>query len=274
MNPKLESPCRMFRSTVLRKPARGVEREGGQYGAGLIRGAAILTRGEALGHEMWVDGTMLQQAAALINESVPGIRSRFGHPGLSGDGIGKGLGRFQNAVVDGDTVRADLHLRKSAHSAPDGNLAGHVMDLAEEDSGAFGNSIVFDADLGAEDLFYTEHEDRDGRFHSPDKENQKGLRHARIAALKAVDVVDSPAANPDGLFHQGHELILEADALAAYALGLSDQYTELGNLGLGLAPERVREFMQRFLNERGLYIARKPVPAIAAARASIDTDAD
>lgn len=274
MNLKLDLPCslRAFRSS--RKPVASVEREGGDYGSGLIRGAAVITRGEALGHDMWIDAVMLAQVEDAVNANPKGSKSRFAHPGMSGDGLGKALGRFKDGRTDGDIVRADLHLYDTAHKTPDGDLAEYIMGLAVEDAEAFGTSISFEPDFGEEDRFYAENEDKDGQFHSPDPLNEKNLPHARLAYLEAVDIVDSPAANPGGLFHRGHEFILEADALFEYTLGLREQFDELGNIGLGVAPERLRDYVARFMQGRGLYIARRPVPAIAIARASIETDSD
>lgn len=248
----LRKPSRRFRAPV----ARGIdgqgriETDGGVYGAGLIRQAAVITRGEALGHEMWIDRDMLMQVAGAINDAPEGIKSRFAHPGLSGDGIGKALGRVRNASVVGDIVRADLHLFETSHATPDGDLGKYILDLAAEDPAAFGTSISFDPDFGEEDRFIATHEDEDGRFVSPDEDNTSNFPHARLADLAAVDVVDEPAANPDGLFHRGDELAGRAESLVAYALGLSDEAPD--EFELGIAPSRVRRFVADLLQRRGL----------------------
>jgi len=250
----LETRPRQFRAPVARGIER-VEREGGMYKSGLIRQAAMITRGEALGHLMWVDDVMLTQVTDAINQTEPGVKSRFAHPSLSGDGLGKALGRMRNAKLNGDVVRADLHLYESAHDTPDGDLASYIMNLADEDPAAFGMSIVFDSDIGAEDKFMAEHEDKDGNFVSPDKDNTNNYIHARVAQLSAADVVDEPAANPDGLFHRGDSIAFEADAYLAYALGLSDEAPETA--AFGVHPDRVRGFVQRFLDQRKLTLIRK-----------------
>jgi hypothetical protein len=272
MKPELELPSRLFRSSVLRSKPHKIDRAGGEYGAGLIRGAAVITRGEALGHGMWIDGEMLSQVADAINAEPKGSKSRFGHPGMSGDALGKAVGRYRNAEIDGYIVRADLHVYSTAHITPEGNLADYVIGLAEEDSEAFGNSIAFDPDYGAELEFTGKHSDKDGNFKSPDSDNSRNLPHARLAELEAVDVVDSPAANPDGLFHRGHDLVLQCDSLFAYALGLGD--TAVQCEALGFSADRVKGFVQRFLAEHRLQIVKLPHPAIAAALASVATDLD
>lgn len=250
LQPLIDKP-RLFRARIGRGVKAGVDRGGGDYGAGLIRGAAIITRGEALGHYMWVDDVMVRQAADAVNAATAGVKSRFAHPGLSGDGLGKALGRFRDATVDGEIARGDLHLYESAHETPDGDLAKYVMDMAVEDPEAFGTSIAFEPDIGAEDKFMAEHEDKDGRFKSPDGDNKGDYPHARIAELGAVDMVDDPAANPEGLFHRGDEVSYAADALVAYALGLED---ECPASAFGIHPDRVRGFVQRYLASRGLDI--------------------
>ncbi len=250
LSPLAEKP-RLFRVGVARGVTGKVVRDGGDFGAGIIHGAAMITRGEAQTHGFWVDGDMVSKTAGLVNAAEHGVKSRFAHPSLSGDGLGKALGRFRDAVVDGDLARGDLHLYETAHKTPDGNLADYVMDLAVEDPEAFGTSIAFDPDIGEEDRFRAEHTDKDGRFNSPDPANVNDLQHARIATLSAVDMVDEPAANPEGLFHQGDEVSFAADALLAYALGLTD---ECPAAAFGIHPDRVRQFVERFLSRHKLNI--------------------
>ena len=191
---------------------------------------------------------MLQQTADAINANELGSKSRFTHPSLSGDGLGKFLGRFTNAVVDGDRVRADLHIAESAHSTPEGNLADYVMTLAETDPEAFGSSIAFAYDMEAEEEFVIANGGE--QFVSPDPDNQSNLPHARLKKLRAVDVVDTPAANPTGLFHSGQEIATEADALLAYALGLSDARPESNEFDID--PDRLSGFVLRFFDRHGV----------------------
>ena len=158
---------------------------------------------------------------------------------MTGDGLGKYLGRAKDAEVRGDRVVADLHLSDTAHSTPGGDLAGYVLDLAEKEPAAFGASIVFAHDEDAE----LEHRSRHPT--TTDKKNLDNLPHARLADLRAVDAVDDPAANPGGLFHRGHELAVEADAVFAYILGDTDQLPAVGELDIH--PERVRGAFRRYL---------------------------
>jgi phage major head subunit gpT-like protein len=76
-----------------------------------------------------------------------------------------------------------------------------------------------------------------------------------LKILRAVDAVDSPAANPDGLFQDGQEIAADADALLSYSLGLRDEAPEL--VELGIDPDRGAGFVKRFLNEHGLEVVSK-----------------
>jgi hypothetical protein len=249
-------PVTKFRAGIVRLSAvPAVDRTGGKFGAGLIRGVSLVTVGEALGHGLWLDAEFVQTVhlAALAQQDI-GLKSRFTHPDMSGDGLSHFLGRFRDAQLsaDGRQVLADLHFAKSAHDTPDGDLAAYLMTRAEEDPASFGMSIVFDRDIGEEDRFAALHEDEDGRFLSPDEANQDHLTHARLAKLWTADAVDDPAANPDGLFHR--PLTLAIEATAAYALGLTAERP--ASTALDVDPDRLRDFASRFLANRGLRLAK------------------
>lgn len=251
----IDKPLTRFRTSPARGSKPKVDREGGQYGAGMITGAAAITRGEALGHYAWVDADAVESVVKLGNRSPKGIKVRFTHPGLSADGMGTLLGRMKNFRMEGDRAVGDIHLARSAHKTPDGDLASYVMDMADEDPEAFGMSIVFDHDIGEEDRFEAAHENEDGHFESPDNENSSGYRHIRLAKLWASDVVDEPAANPQGLFRSGHEIAEEADKLCEYALGLSPERPTLQHLSADA--DRIAQFAARFLESHGLEIKEK-----------------
>lgn len=234
-----------------------VDPMGGYRKQGIIRGVSVTTRGEALGHGMWLDQEFVDATTRNINSFNKGVKARFTHPGLSSDGLGTFLGRVMNAHTEDGRTIADLHFSQAGHNTPDGDLAAYVMGLASEDPEAFGLSIVFEPDSGAEDLFTAEHKDEHGTFASPDADNTQNLPHARLAALRAADVVDEPAANPDGLFHREQEFAREADSLASYVLGLSNARPQL--VSLGLDAERAKSFVTRFLTQKGLEV-KKAMP--------------
>ncbi|MGD9632186.1 MAG: hypothetical protein AB7G28_20695 [Pirellulales bacterium] len=251
----LEKPLTRFRGNPSRGGSPKVDREGGDYGAGMIVGMSVITRGEALGHRMWIDQFAVDQVVKMGNKARGGVKSRFAHPGLSSDGMGTLLGRIRNFRGEGDRAVADLHFEQSSHNTPDGDLASYVMDLAEEDPEAFGTSIVFEHDYGAEDRFLADNEDEGGNFQSPDNDNKKHYRHARLARLLADDIVDSPAANPGGLFREGHEIADEADKLCEFALGLTSDRPELKHLSADA--DRIASFAARFLESHNLELKQK-----------------
>src|SRR5262249_52510187 len=85
-------------------------------------------------------------------------------------------------------------------------------------------------------------------------DNKKNLPHFRLGTLQAVDSVDDPAANPNGLFHRADKVAVEAEQLLAWGLGLSDKRPQLAALNLDVDPDRLAGFVQRFLTRHKLTI--------------------
>ncbi len=232
---------------------------------GAIENYAVISRGEALGHGFWCDLDFCGQVATGLSATGDkGLKSRFTHPSLSSDGLGKFLGRTTGGKLDGDIVRGSLKFSETAYDTPDGNLAKYVSELAAKDPEAFGASIVFDFDrqatidfalangaVWAEDGWGGKYLNTDN-FKSPDPLNTKNLLHARLGKLHAVDIVDDPAANPGGLFHRGQDLATEADALFSYAAGITKEAPAL--TALDVDPERITGFFQRFLSTHKLQL--------------------
>ena len=241
-----------------------VEAKGGMFNAGILRDVVVLSRGEALGHDLWIDSVMLSDTMNWLNAQPKGIKSRFTHPGMSSDGLGKMLGRIHDARMRGDSVIADLSFTESSHDTPDGDLANYVTLLVTEDPEAAGLSIVFDRDRLAEQRFLMDNgatieEDDDwggsyidtSEWKSPDPDNVEGYPHARLKELRAADVVDEPASNPDGMFSTT-PVVRDADQFLAFALGLSNE--KPADQIFGVSIDRASEFMTRFLSTRGLSI--------------------
>ncbi|MBI4970807.1 MAG: hypothetical protein HZC17_03095 [Candidatus Omnitrophica bacterium] len=151
----------------------------------VITGFAVVTKGVTHDERGEFDDIALDTVVELGNQPKAGIKSRFGHPNMSGTALGTFLGRAKNFRRDGDIVRADLHIDPTAHDTPDGDLAGYVMNLAESDPQAFGSSMVIHWDEE-----FREERDKDGKELPP---------FIRVKKLMSVDVVDDPAAN-NGLF--------------------------------------------------------------------------
>ncbi len=248
--------------------AKGVEGpkvsfDSGRFGAGVVPGIAVITRGEALGHDAWVDSDFIAEVNDYMKQSSQGVKSRYTHPDISGDGLAKGLGRVTwSESGNPDIVRGDLHLWKSSRSTPEGDLGLHVLERATEDPASFGASISFTRDVKAEVEFLLAHggkKDKYGNidltnFRSPDPMNVNNYPHVRLEKLRAVDIVDDPAANPDGLFARD-EVFQEAEALLSYITGeTTSKKPEL--VMLGVDADRVGGFLKRFLSTRGLSIVK------------------
>lgn len=175
--------------------ARGIEHgaDGVDREKNVINGFAVMTKGLVKDMRGWeIDDVTLEQIVEAGNEYKLGLKSRFGHPNMSNTALGTFLGRAKNFRIDGDIVRADLHISDSAFKTPDGDLGSYVMDLAEQDPDAFGTSVVlrgyeFEYRLKADG---TRAKDEDGNDLPP---------LLRVKGLSAVDAVDEPAAN-NGMF--------------------------------------------------------------------------
>jgi hypothetical protein len=73
---RLQQPPRVERLAVSRpQTALGkIEPIGGRYGAGLIPGVSLCTRGEALGHFTWIDAFMIGQIVEAANANQKLLR--------------------------------------------------------------------------------------------------------------------------------------------------------------------------------------------------------
>jgi hypothetical protein len=163
---------------------------------GIIRDVAVAHATEAAGHRLMFDTTTLRQLFDLGNKSSAGIKTRFTHPGLSSDGLGKYLGRMKNFHFEGNRLIADLHLADAPASAPDGNLRQYVLDLAQEDPASFGVSVVTSLEkvwtrANGEEVPAKNPKPEDSLYEYP---------VARITKFHAADLVDEPALNPNGMF--------------------------------------------------------------------------
>jgi hypothetical protein len=174
------------------------------------------------------DRQAIRSIVRLAKDRPGGLKSRFAHPSLSNDGLGKYLGRFHDhrsdmilreAGRDADgrplqkellAAKADLYLDKTALEEPIGGgkpLGIYVMDLAESDPDAFGTSLVLKTDQEMR-------LDKQGRPLKDD--NGDDLPPLwRPKSLHASDVVDTGDATnsflssdlPDGIVRQGCELL-------------------------------------------------------------------
>ena len=162
-----------------------------------INGVAVMTVGEAKGHGFRLSEVSLANALDLGTKATKGIKSRLSHQNACNDTTGKHLGRAITFRQEGDKLLADLQLATASTKSPHGNLADYVMTLAEEDPEAFGLSMVVE--------LLTEVELDEKKQPKRDAAGEPLLPFAIITALKAVDVVGDPAANPGGMFSEGDD---------------------------------------------------------------------
>lgn len=227
-------PSSTFRTVPLMEAPQRVDRENKR-----ILGAAILQVGPLQDGDArpWInDEITAGQVIQYGNANSRGTKARFTHPSMSNDGLGKYLGRWSNFRLDGETVRADLQIADTAFSTPQGDLGSYVLDLAEEDPDSFGNSISFKPDWDA----------------MKDSETDDGMQLVRLSGLKAVDVVDEPAAT-SGLFSR------EGDPrdLPAMATRLLDEH--FAGASADVIAGRVNGLLNRYFKTRGLQMT-EPTP--------------
>jgi hypothetical protein len=144
--------------------------------AGVIAGVSVISVGEAKGHGLFVDATTLEQVKLAAEAHEDGVKVKTDH--WSGfNGI---VGLIKNFSIDGEKLRGDLHLLEN-HEARE-----KVLEMAEKMPSQFGISISFSGEAEAKEV------EADGVT--------REMKFARCEALEACDLVDSPAANKDGLF--------------------------------------------------------------------------
>lgn len=226
-----------FRTQPTAAPPERVDRVNNViYGASVMQ-AGDLNDGDA---RPWtVDTETLSQIVAYGQAARGGIKARMTHPNMSNDGMGSYLGKWQNFRLDGDTVRADLHIADAAFTSPQGDLGNYVMDMAEQDPEAFGVSVATRLDQASLATW-------NDNLQKMDRDKRKAARWPmRFAALKAGDIVDSPAATRGGLFS------LEADLrnLPAQATALLDTY--FSDASPDVVRERINGFLDRYLATKG-----------------------
>ena len=241
----------------------------------VLHDVQITLEGEALGHGVWLDRQFCEDVAAAGNATGDvGLKVRYGHPAMCSDAIGTELGRAKNfrvvdveRTIEGEKVQAagvvaDVHLLKSAHSAPQGDIAKHVLETAKEDPKQFGQSIVFTyADWVVKDKDGNRHSYKEEvsepyakwREENPDadfkacwaksdelyaawlEKSADGKIYAVLGKLHGSDFTDTPAAT-DGIF--------STNTLAEEAETMLEEHPQILEV-LEKNPKSVVEFLDR-----------------------------
>ena len=135
---------------------------------GVVHGVSIITSGiKARGHDLEVDDMTVAQMFSCA-KSKGKVPVKWNHK-TGSDAIN---GYLTNFTVEGNQLKGDWVLLKS-HSQFD-----HALEMASEMPESFGLSASFQGEA----------------------ESVGGQKKARCSELVSVDVVATPAANPNGLF--------------------------------------------------------------------------
>jgi hypothetical protein len=197
----------------------------------IIYGVSVAEVGElADDRGAFIDGVTVAQVARLGRQLPDGAKSRVGHPGESTDELLTHLGRLKNFRVVGNAAVGDLHV---AAAAKEGDW---VLQMAEEDPGAFGASMIIKRDRPAESA----ERRRDGKV------------PIRLAALLAVDVVGEPAAT-SGL------LASEFSAKRTTHLDAVNEYIDNHEAFAAVGRTLYKHVLDYFVNDRS---APEPTTAI------------
>lgn len=204
--------------------------------SGIIQNVLVVSKGEAKGHNLFLNDDFLEKTALLGNQAAKGIKARYGHPNMCSTALGTYIGRCHNFRKVDNNVIADLHLDKTAKISPNGNLYDYILQLAATNPDMFGSSIAF---KGGEVTTLTE---------AIENSPKTTIRnYASIEALHAVDLVDDPAAT-DGLFAQFHQ-----NDWAYTATLFFNQNPAIINL-LANNPYVFTEFLTKYLNNNNMTI--------------------
>ena len=138
--------------------------------AGIIRGCAVATIGEARGHNLWLDKKTLAQLQAAGTRYKNGVKVKVDH----GSGMMATIGHLKSFRIDGEVLRGDLHVLQTAKDRD------KLFEMAEKIPDTFGLSVSF----------------------SGEDEITEGRKFARCdeKGFYSVDLVTEAAANPQGLF--------------------------------------------------------------------------
>ncbi|MEL6851791.1 MAG: hypothetical protein AAFP92_24930, partial [Bacteroidota bacterium] len=172
---------------------------------GILRDVVMCQVGPAKGHGVHLEQEFIEQTVNLGQEQPQGLKARFGHPMMSTEALGTGLGRFHNVRLRGNQAIGDLHLAEYSQSSPEGDLRTYILERAQEDPDSFGSSIVF---IPGEKYKRNENGEKVYRFKEVEGErvfnkefrNTKGPVFDSITQLLGCDLVDEPAAT-NSLFH-------------------------------------------------------------------------
>lgn len=139
---------------------------------GILSGVSMVTIGPVKTHGVYADTKTLETVKACAETHTGGLRVKMEH----GKGAGAIVGVLKGYRIDGQQLRADLHLLKT------GEHFSKLMEMSETIPEAFGLSIACSGDR------------------ERIKVAEVDVEALRCQEIYSCDIVDGPAANPNGLF--------------------------------------------------------------------------
>ena len=216
--------------------------------SGIVKDVAIMTVGPAKGWGFWCDATTIQQLFTLMKAKKSGIKSRFKHPyspdGKPLDDLGTLVGEVVNPRIVGDAVRGDAKLGSFAETMPGlGDVRTYLLKVAQESPQELGMSAIID--------YHTVDPD-------PNDTNNPGLPVARIDAVRAVDWVSEPAANPRGLLSANTPAAGVGDESSV----MSPELFEILVDDFGMNPKATMEEAEAFYGGLSIYDQQNALDAV------------
>lgn len=144
----------------------------GKVQGNTVKGVSLLQKGPALGHGVWVDNVMLDQAKrSALGKGK--IKAKVNH----WSGLEDTVGYYENFRIRAGKLIADLQLFETSPQS------AQLLEMIEAIPESFGVSISFAAD-------------------EPEYDTEADRYNARVRELYSADFVDTPAANRDGVFER------------------------------------------------------------------------
>lgn len=172
--------------------ALGIEDSKIDRESGKMFGVSLISVGEALGHELYVDERSIDTILDSINgERLPAYITHQG--ALFQDRLTREIGMFTNFRKDGERLLADFEAFDSFRE-DDSKKFNRLFEMAEKMPERFGLSIVF----SASQAWATP--DGDVQLDSKPEDALFDFPSIRVEEVSSADFVDTPAANQKGLF--------------------------------------------------------------------------
>jgi hypothetical protein len=204
---------------------------------GVIYGVSVITAGEAEGKNAgtWIDSTTLSQMAKVAAGFPHGVKVKLSQAKEHDGSAGQIVGALRSFRIDGNQVRADLHLLKND------SQFSKIIEMSSTMPTEFGLSVAIPKRLVKVD----------------------GKECLRVEDIYSVDIVEAPAANPGGLFSQQTSTQINMSSIK-YAKGESGDHAKDCDCKECMSKQSKREMSQHLAALFGLSVEGKEDAAIDA----------